>query len=261
MSEKDKKIDPIRETTPEVCRQVKGMIRAARFAALATLDPETGGPIATRVALATASDGAPLVLVSALTPHTGAMLADPRVSLLVGEPGKGDPLAHPRTTLRCLARQLERDSDEGRRAARRYINRNPKAKLYAGLGDFSYLRLEPQSASLNGGFGKAFRLTGADILVPASPTAREIEAMEQAALNHMNDDHRDAIDAMAQGLGKARSAGWVMTGIDADGVDLANGDNVLRLFFPAPLDAPEKLRGALVDMAKAGREALAAKTS
>ena len=101
MSEKDKKIDPIRETTPEVCRQVKGMIRSARFAALATLDPETGGPIATRVALATANDGAPLVLVSALTPHTGAMLADPRVALLVGEPGKGDPLAHPRATVRC----------------------------------------------------------------------------------------------------------------------------------------------------------------
>ena len=261
MSNSPKKIDPIRETTPEVCRQVKSMIRSARFAALATLDPETGGPIATRVALATASDGAPLVLVSALTPHTGAMLADPRVALLVGEPGKGDPLAHPRATVRCLARQLDRESDEGRHVARRYINRNPKAKLYAGLGDFSYFRLEPQGASLNGGFGKAFRLTADDILVPASEAASEIEAMEQAALNHMNDDHKDAIDAMAQGLGKARSAGWVMTGIDADGVDLANGDNVLRLFFPAPLDAPDKLRGALADLAKSGREALAAKAS
>lgn len=259
MSEEDKKINPIRETTPEVCRQVKALLRSARYGALATLDPESGHPIATRVALATASDGAPLILVSGLTPHTRAMLADPRVSLLVGEPGKGDPLAHPRATVPCRARRLDRDGNEGRNAARRYLNRNPKAKLYAGLGDFSYFRLEPQGASLNGGFGKAFRLTADDMLIPASPAVGEIEAMEQAALNHMNDDHKDAIDAMAQGLGKARSSGWVMTGIDADGVDLANGDNVLRLFFPAPLTAPEQLRGALVDMAKAGREALAAK--
>ncbi len=261
MSEKDKITNPIRETTPEVCRQVKELLRTARYGALATIDPDSGGPIATRVALATASDGAPLILVSGLTAHTRAMLADERVSLLVGEPGKGDPLAYPRATVPCLARRLNRDSEEGRHAARRYLNRNPKAKLYAGLGDFAYFRLQPQGASLNGGFGKAYRLTTDDILIPTSHAASEIEAIEQPALNHMNDDHKDAIDAMAQGLGGVTSSGWVMTGIDADGVDLALKDEVLRLFYPAPLDDPAAMRGALVALAKSGREALAAKAS
>lgn len=250
------KIDPIRETTPEVRRQVKGLVRAARFAALATLDPETGAPVASRVALATASDGAALVLVSTLTPHTGAMLADPRVSLLVGEPGKGDPLAHPRVTLECHARRLDRDSEEGRHAARRYLNRNPKARLYADFGDFSYFRLEPQSASLNGGFGKAYRLEAEDLLITDTNAAAEIEAIEQSALDHMGDDHKDATAAIARGLGGARNDGWTMSGIDADGVDLTRGDQALRVFFPTPLAGAETLRKALADLTATAREAM-----
>lgn len=247
------KIDLIRETTEDARRQAKGVIRAARFGALATLDPETGAPVATRVAVATASDGAPLVLVSALTPHTGAMLADPRVSLLLGEPGKGDPLAHPRVTLQCEALRLDRDSDEGKHAARRYLNRNPKAKLYADFGDFSYFRLDPKGAALNGGFGKAFRMEAADVLT-ASPALPEIEAMEQSALDHMNADHKDANDAIAHGLGGGAGKGWTMTGIDADGVDLMRGDEAVRVFFPDTIQEVATLRVALVELAKSARQ-------
>lgn len=247
------KIDPIRETTEDARRQAKRLIRAARFGALATLDPKSGGPVATRVAVATASNGVPLILVSALTPHTGAMLADPRVSLLLGEPGKGDPLAHPRVTLQCEARRLERDSEEGLHAARRYLNRNPKAKLYADFGDFAYFCLEPKSAGLNGGFGKAFRMEAADIMI-ASPALADIEAMEQSAIDHMNADHKDANDAIAHGLGGGKGAGWTMTGIDADGVDLMRGDEAIRVFFEAPLQSASELRGMLVALTAQARK-------
>ena len=76
-------------------------------ASLAVLEPRHGHPLASRVGVATDADGAPLILVSHLSAHTPAMLADPRCSLLVGEPGKGDPLAHPRVTLVCRAERLE----------------------------------------------------------------------------------------------------------------------------------------------------------
>ncbi|TIX02824.1 MAG: HugZ family protein, partial [Mesorhizobium sp.] len=83
------------------------------------------------------------------------------------------PLAHPRTTLVCRARRLERGSAEHMRAERRYLNRNPKAKLYVGLGDFSIFRLEPERASLNGGFGKAYLLDRADLVI-AGPIVEEL---------------------------------------------------------------------------------------
>jgi hypothetical protein len=119
--------------------------------------------MASRTAFACDEDGAPVVLVSRLAAHTAALEADPRCSLLVGEPGAGDPLAHPRVTLVGRARRLERDSAEGARARERYLAAHPKAALYADFADFSFWRIEAARASLNGGFGRAWSLVADDL--------------------------------------------------------------------------------------------------
>ncbi|MHB1102934.1 MAG: HugZ family pyridoxamine 5'-phosphate oxidase [Devosia sp.] len=152
------------ETTGEAVALARKLIRDARHGALATLDPRSGRPVATRVGLATDVDGTPIILVSALAAHTPALRADPRCSLLIGEPAKGDPLAHPRITLHCHAREIERGGPEESGVAAHYLAHNPKAALYAGLGDFRYFRLEPLEASLNAGFGRAYALATADVL-------------------------------------------------------------------------------------------------
>jgi len=249
----DRNKNVIRETDAEAIRLARTLTRSARFGALAVIEPGTGSPLASRVGIASDIDGAPLILVSMLSAHTGAILADPRCSLLVGEPGKGDPLAHPRLTLVCRALRLERGSSEHARAERRYLNRNPKAKLYAGLGDFSIFRLEPERASLNGGFGKAYLLDRSDLITSGS-IAEELAASEQSALDHMNADHLEAIALYAHHFAKAKGKGWIVTGFDAEGMDLASGDDICRVFFPEPLKAARDLRPVLVDMAKTGRQ-------
>ena len=249
----DQSKNVIRETDAEAVRLASTLIRSARFGALAVIEPGTGSPLASRVGIASDIDGAPLILVSMLSAHTGAIVADPRCSLLVGEPGKGDPLAHPRLTLVCRAQWLERGSSEHARAERRYLNRNPKARLYAGLGDFSIFRLEPERASLNGGFGKAYLLDRADLITSGS-IVEELAASEQSALDHMNADHLDAIAVYARHFAKAEGEGWIVTGFDAEGMDLASGDSICRVFFPEPLKAARDLRPVLVDMAKTGRQ-------
>lgn len=250
----EKKKDVIRETDAESIRLAKTLMRSARHGAISFLDPNTGAPSINRVGVATDLDGTPLILVSMLAAHTPAILADPRCSLLVGLVGKGDPLAHPRISLSCRAVKLERGSADHARAERRYLNRNPKAKLYAGLGDFFFFRLEPELGSLNAGFGKAYLLTRADLLV-AGPINDALAASEQGALDHMNSDHLDAIAVYARHFAKASGDGWVATGFDADGIDLASGDESRRIFFPEPLKTAADLRLALVDLAKAGRAA------
>jgi putative heme iron utilization protein len=251
MSEKK---DTIRETDAEAIRLAGTLLRGARFGALAVIEAGTGVPWASRVGVATDCDGTPLILISMLAAHTGALLADPRCSLLVGEPGKGDALAHPRLTLVCHAKRLERESPDGERARRRYLNRNPKAKLYAQLGDFSFFRLEIERASLNGGFGKAYLLTRDD-LIAGGPVVEALAAGEQQALDHMNADHREAIAIYASHFAKASGGDWRLTGVDVDGMDLASGDEVRRIFFPEPLHSAADLRSVLVSMAKAGRSA------
>ncbi|PZV39044.1 HugZ family protein [Mesorhizobium kowhaii] len=252
------KKDVIRATDAEAIRLGKTLLRSARFGALAVIEAQTGSPLVSRVGVATDIDGAPLILVSMLSAHTGALLADARCSLLLGEPGKGDPLAHPRLTLICQAARIERGSSEHARTERRYLNRNPKARLYAGLGDFSIFRLEPQRASLNGGFGKAYQLDRSHLLT-SGPIVEDLAASEQSAIDHMNADHLDAIAVYAQHFANVSGKGWIIAGFDADGMDLVSGDDVCRVFFPQPLAAAPELRPILVDMVRTGRAAADAK--
>jgi len=251
----DEKKDVLRPTDDEAIRLARRLLRASRYGALAVIEPGTGAPSASRVATATAPDGAPLILVSTLSTHTGGLLADPRCSLLLGEPGKGDPLAHPRISVSCLARRLVRESDEGSRARRRYLNRHPKAELYVDFGDFAFFRLDPQRASLNGGFGRAYALTRSDLLVD-HPAVGAIAEAEQGAIGHMNSDHRDAVELYARHFAKAGPGNWIMTGLDMDGFDLANGDDSRRVFFERPVENAAEMRKALVSMAQAARGAV-----
>lgn len=247
-----KRPNPIRKTTDKARRQAKSLIRSARYGALAVLEPRTGAPFASRVATATDTNGAPIILISTLSTHTGALAADPRCALLLGEPGTGDPLAHPRITLSCHARTLQRGEPDRERAARRYLSRHPDAALYADFGDFSFVRLDPHAASLNGGFGKAYELSSGDVLNTGQVNGG-IAEMEPSVLQHMNADHADALDLYARHFGGSNLQAWAMTGIDAEGFDLSCGDEVLRICFPKPLQSAKELRSVLADMVAEAR--------
>lgn len=132
----------------------------ASTAALATLDPGTGFPLATLVNVAAAADGTPVFLASALSLHTRNIDADARVSLLIADIGKGDPAAHPRLT---VVGRAARSSDRNLRD--RFLARHPKAKLYADFPDFSFFTVEMSGLHLNGGFARAAQLAPQDVLL------------------------------------------------------------------------------------------------
>ncbi|MCV2448807.1 HugZ family protein [Paracoccus sp. DMF] len=155
--------DPIRQTTDDARAMARALLAQARHASLGTLDPETGAPLVTRIALQTDADGAPLALLSGLAAHSRAIAADPRVGLmLVAEAAKGDAMTHARLSI--LGRALPAPADQARRAL--WLARDPKAKVYLDLPDFRFWRIEPVSGLLNAGFGQAFRLAPADMLKP-----------------------------------------------------------------------------------------------
>jgi putative heme iron utilization protein len=161
--------DPVRPADDAARALARRLLGEARFAALATLEPDSGHPMASRAAVTLDADGAPLLLLSALSAHAAALEADPRCSLLVGEPGAGDPLVHPRLTVSGRARRLERDGEAHRRVRERWLAAHPKAALYVDFGDFAFWRVAPERGSLNGGFGRAHRLDAADLLGDGGP--------------------------------------------------------------------------------------------
>ena len=79
-----------------------------------------------------------------------------------------------------------------------------------------------------------------------------IEA-EQGAIEHMNADHREAMNLYATKLLGAESADWRCTGCDPEGMDMQAGQATLRLDFPARVTGPGDLRKMLVQLANEAR--------
>jgi putative heme iron utilization protein len=158
----------LRETDDAARSHARSFVRESEHGALASLEPGTGWPLASRVSLAVDTDGVPLILISRLSAHYGALEADARCSLLLGEADSkdgGDPLRHPRITVVCLAVKV---LPELRAAAKaQFLKRHPGAEMYADFTDFDFWRLVLQRASLNAGFGRAYSLSAEDLMTHA----------------------------------------------------------------------------------------------
>ena len=227
--------------------EAKALLRTVRAGALATLEAESGHPFATLVTVATQIDGTPLLLLSGLSAHTQNISADARVSLLLAETGKGDPLAHPRLTLTGQAGRLE--GEDGRS---RFLARHPKSALYADFPDFAFFCIVLSGGHLNGGFGKAARLSVDELLTDLAG-AQDLVASEADAVAHMNEDHAEATRLYATRLLGRREGPWRVTGIDPEGCDLALAEETARLSFPSPVRDGRGLRLMLKDLAEKAR--------
>jgi putative heme iron utilization protein len=223
----------IRDTDDDARRQARILLRGARFAAIGVIDPETGFPSVSRVLLGMDSDGAAVILVSGLSAHTTALLADPRASLLTGEPAKGDPLAHPRLTLQCTAESVERDSETHLRLRTRFLARHPKSQLYIDFPDFRFFRLQPERASLNGGFGRAYHLSSQDFFIPKMDS--EFFPDEQALLRELGGRHPDLALRLATKVHGESEGDWRISAIDSHGLDLSFKDLLIRHEFVTPI--------------------------
>lgn len=223
-------------------REARRLLRSARRAGLATFDRETGAPYVSLVAVATAPDGAPLLLVSDLARHTRNLEADARASLLLAEVGGGDPLAHPRVTL------LGGCVPAGKEASKaRWLARQPESAGYFDFADFNMLRLEPSGAHLVAGFGRIVELDWAQIRVGTTGAEALLEA-EAGIVAHMNEDHRDATRLYATALLGAPDGDWRFEGCDPLGFEIGLDGVARHLAFSEPASTAVDVRKALVKL-------------
>ncbi len=231
---------PLAENSFDGLALARRLLRSISVGALATLAKDTGYPFATLTSVATLHDGAPLLLLSGLAHHTRNLRADGRVSLLLAEGGKGDPLAHPRLTVVGRVTPLV-----DAMARKRFLRRHPKAELYAGFADFGFWRLEPEAAHLNGGFARAADYPGADLLTPIAAARALIEA-EDEILDEINAQSREFCGRIAVAAGEDKMSQWRAVGVDPDGLDLASGQAGARLAFAQRAENPALWRAALL---------------
>ncbi len=238
---------PTSDFNPAVA--AKKLLREGRSGALATLMPGSGDPYCSLVNLATAADGAPVLLISRLAVHTKNILGDPRVSLMVDERKEGDPLQGARVMLMGTAAVTEEPD-----VRRRYLQRQPEAEMFAGFADFAFYRLVPSGAHLVAGFGRIVDLAPQDVLTETADAA-ELVAAETDILAHMNGDHADALRLYATKLLGAPDGDWRCVGCDPEGLELQHGRMALRLPFPQRVRAPGVLRQVLKQLAEQARAA------
>jgi putative heme iron utilization protein len=135
---------------------------------------------------------------------------------------------------------------------RRYLNAHPSAEAFVNFKDFSFFRIRPAAAHLVAGFGRIVDLKPGQFLTDISGADALLEA-EQGAAEHMNADHRDAMNLYATKLLGAEQADWRCTGCDPDGMDMQAGAQTLRLDFPERVTNATALRKMLVRLAAEAR--------
>jgi heme iron utilization protein len=231
-------------------RLSRSLLRRSRQGALATLMVGSGDPYCSLVNVASHADGSPILLISRLALHTKNILADSRVSLMLDERVAGDPLEGARIMLAGRAEEAEGETAATLR--RRYLNAHPSAEAFADFKDFSFFRVAPTGLHLVAGFGRIIDLEPAQFLTGIADAGGLLEA-EQGAIEHMNEDHREAMNLYATKLLGAEPADWCCTGCDPDGMDMQAGGATLRLDFPERVTSAMALRKMLVRLAGEAR--------
>ena len=240
---------------PTDAERSRTLITAVSTAALATIG-EAGFPFGSLVSHAVDPRGRPLLLLSDLAEHTRNLAGDRRASLMAVERGDGDPLALARVTVMGTVAELR--GDERAAALPTYRAAQPGA-FYAEFADFRLYRLAVESVRYVGGFGRMSWVTAEEYTAaepdPLRPHAARI-------IEHMNDDHADALVMYCKVFAdrpntvQARMVGVDRYGFAVLAADRPDGDEVaVRLRFDSPVDTPDAVRKAMVELLRRARSA------
>jgi putative heme iron utilization protein len=251
---------PLVETADDAPRrtpaeEARTLVAESNVGTLATLSDD-GAPWASLVAYGSLDDGSPVLFVSRLAEHARNLEREPRASLVVAakSPGK-DVLAAGRVTLAGRAEKPE--GELAQLAQDRYVAAVPSAKAYSSFRDFSLWVLRVERVRWVGGYGRMASAIGADY---AAAVADPVGRAAAGAIKHLNEDHADALLAMAQALaGHPDATSASCHAIDRFGLDLfistPRGPAFGRLTFAEVVTQPDGLRAATVELARRARAA------
>lgn len=234
------------ESPPDAQGAARQLMRGSRAASLSTVFSGgagtgfQGAPYGSLVTVAFDFDGSPILLFSDLSDHSRNLAADDRASLLFEQASR---LANPQTGPRLTVMgRIEKASGKDRpRLRQRFLASHPEAALYADFGDFHFYQMTLDRGHWVGGFARALWFK-ADKLLASKTAAQAMAGAAESVINHMNNDHRDALALYANKLLKKRGKSWQMIGIDPWGCDLRCGKTHKRLGFDQQIDDPATLR-------------------
>ena len=238
---------------PTFAERARTLAYLERTGALATLSRKhPGHPFASMMPYALDDFGRPIVLISSMAVHTQNLLEDARASLLVTQPTAGDPLAASRLTLMGQTRVVDPADRASVREA--YLARHRNASYWVDFDDFSFWRLEPDDLYFVGGFA-AMGWVSREEYRAAAPDPLADHA--SSILQHMNDDHADALLTLARAASHPDATEATMVAVDRLGFKLRLRDaerlHAIRIPFPREVTTPAQCREVLIEMLRTVR--------
>jgi putative heme iron utilization protein len=165
----------------------------------------------------------------------------------------GDTQAHGRLTL--LGRAERVASEELPDARARYLARVPSAASYSEAHDFLFYRVSVEHVRYIGGFGKIFWLDHERFAL--DPVRDPLAKNASRIIEHMNEDHADALKLYCRAFKKLDPERATMVGVDQWGFDVECISPKVRLRFDFEEAATEEtIRPVVVAMVRTAREIL-----
>ncbi len=241
---------------PSLAERARTLVHLGKIGSLSTLSQKhPDWPFGSVMPYGLDNWGCPTFLISSMAMHTQNLRRDPRASLLITQTEvQDDPLATARITLMGTVAQVPEDHLVQVREG--YLERHTEAHMWVDFGDFAFFRMDLTDSYMVGGFGVMGWVSADDYDQADIDPLADIAA---SLLEHMNNDHAEALVLMAHHFGNRPAASATMTAVDRLGFHLQvqHRDELqdLRLAFTHEARSADAVRQVLVQMLQQARAA------
>ena len=167
-----------------------------------------GYPFGSVMPFALFDDGSPIFLISRMAVHTKNIQSNPRATLLIVAGGQDDMLGAGRLSVMGDVAIVAGDDNVTAREA--YLKAHPNAEHWIDYDDFHLYRMRVLDLYFVGGFGMMGWVSAADYS-DAEPDP--LASVAEAVIEHMNQDHADAVQKLVRHYGEVECEQATMTAL------------------------------------------------
>lgn len=228
--------------------EAKQLLYQSEVGVISTLSKNLRGyPFGSVSPFISADSGEVYFYISDIAQHAKNLNHDSRMSLTIfDQANAGDQNTHGRVTVVGDASVVENSA-----MLARYFLRYPESRGYQNTHDFKLWKMSIKRVRYIGGFGKIFWLEKDEWLAPDTPWDA---AAEQGMIQHMDEDHRDAMSLILKQHTGAKDANPSMSGVMADGCYIRSGEKNHYIAFESRCKNATDVRKALIKLTTDARE-------
>ncbi len=236
----------------QALKDARLMVRKADVGVVSTISQNLRGyPFGSVTPFMTDSQGKVYFYISDIAQHAKNLHKDSKLSLTIyNQAENGDQNETGRVTIVGDAKPVA-ESEQATMLAK-YVARFPSAQSYMKAHDFKMWQMDVVRVRYIGGFGKIFWLEQEEWNQSKEPWEAQVET---GVIEHMNEDHRDAMSIILHDMYGVNDDSPEMTGLLVDGCYFNSNQKSYFIPFANETTSSQDIRKELVALTHKAREA------